>query len=198
LRAALIENGVRILTEGDPDKLSLREVARAAGVSATAVYHHFPDKQALLAALAHEGLARLAAAQHAASDAAGGGKAGFAATGRAYVNFALENPALFRLINNTQAPPMGSPREDLPDAMAFLLANAAALAPEGAPPLAAQVVAIQGWALAHGLSVLMLEGHVPKSQQLIEMVLNPNVLGDNAASDLPKRPKARTTKKQSK
>jgi AcrR family transcriptional regulator len=177
LRKALIENGVRLVTEGDAEKLSLREVARMAGVSATAVYHHFPDKQALLSALAQEGLARLATAQYRASEQAGGGKAGFAATGRAYVNFALENPALFKLIGSTHAPPLDK-ADDLPDPMAFLLANATALAPPGAPPIAAQAIAIQGWALAHGLALLMLEGHVPTDQKLIELVLNPNTFSD--------------------
>jgi AcrR family transcriptional regulator len=98
LRAALIEQGMALLAQRDADSLSLREVARAAGVSATSVYRHFPDKEALFTALAMEGLAQLGAAQKAAGQAAGGGKQAFAATGRAYVRFALANPALFRLI----------------------------------------------------------------------------------------------------
>jgi AcrR family transcriptional regulator len=97
LRAALIQEGLRLLEERRGDDVGLREVARAAGVSATAVYRHFPDKAALLRALSSEGLARLAEAQRRAFSGAGGGKAGFLATGRAYVAFALANPALFRL-----------------------------------------------------------------------------------------------------
>ena len=65
LRSALVEAGLRLLEARTADDLSLREVARAVGVSATAVYRHFPDKGALMAALAGEGLARLAEAQHA-------------------------------------------------------------------------------------------------------------------------------------
>ncbi|NVN11818.1 helix-turn-helix domain-containing protein, partial [Nguyenibacter vanlangensis] len=71
LRAALIEAGLRLLADRAVDALSLREIARAVGVSATAVYRHFPDKDALLRTLAGEGLNRLARAQRAASDAAG-------------------------------------------------------------------------------------------------------------------------------
>ena len=56
LRAALIEAGMALLAARALDDLSLREVARAVGVSATAVYRHFPDKGALMAALAAEGL----------------------------------------------------------------------------------------------------------------------------------------------
>ena len=103
LRAALIEAGLAMLAERDAEGVSLREMARSVGVSATAVYRHFPDKTALMAALAREGLDRLAAAQHAASDHVGGGAAGFAATGQAYVRFALANPALFRLIFTSSA-----------------------------------------------------------------------------------------------
>ncbi|NVN31613.1 helix-turn-helix transcriptional regulator, partial [Endobacter medicaginis] len=77
LRRVLMAEGMRLLAERDAESLSLREVARAAGVSATSIYRHFPDKGALMAALAREGLARLALAQRAASEAAGGGEAGF-------------------------------------------------------------------------------------------------------------------------
>ncbi|MBK8273457.1 MAG: TetR/AcrR family transcriptional regulator [Sphingomonadales bacterium] len=98
LRAALISEGLRLLAIGDVDQLSLRQIARNVGVSPTAVYRHFPDKQALLTALAMEGGAQLARRQKKAQTAAGGGRAGFDETGRVYVRFALENPALFRLM----------------------------------------------------------------------------------------------------
>jgi AcrR family transcriptional regulator len=88
-----------MLAERDVEGLSLREMARMVGVSATAVYRHFPDKTAL----AREGLNRLTAAQHAAADGAGGGVRGFATTGQAYVRFALANPAVFRLIFTSSA-----------------------------------------------------------------------------------------------
>ncbi len=48
LRSALVEEGLRLLAASDAEHLSLREIARNAGVSATAVYRHFPDKEALL------------------------------------------------------------------------------------------------------------------------------------------------------
>jgi AcrR family transcriptional regulator len=175
LRAALIEAGLALLEARAADDLGLREVARAVGVSPTAIYRHFPDKRALMAALAAEGLARLAAAQHAASEAAGGGVAGFSATGAAYVRFALANPALFRLIfaNAASADLLKDGPED--DAMAFLRANAAALA-EGVGG-DAQVVALQAWAIAHGLAMLMLDGQVPVEDALIDRVVDAGVIG---------------------
>jgi AcrR family transcriptional regulator len=170
LRRALIDAGLELLERGPADQLSLREVARAVGVSATAVYRHFPDKGALLDALAAEGLGRLAEAQHAAAEAAGGGEAGFAATGVAYVRFALANPALFRLtFSATAARGILDTPEHVPDALAFLRANAAALAERTGAP--AKVVAVHAWALAHGLAVLMLEGQVAAEDGLVEAVL---------------------------
>jgi AcrR family transcriptional regulator len=174
LRAALIAAGLRLLKSTEADKLSLREVARSVGVSATAVYHHFPDKNALRAALAQAGLDRLAADQHAAAEAAGGGADGFAATGRAYVRFAIGNPSLFRMIF-ASAPPDCEPGEEtrsLPDAMAFLRANAASLTPPGSSEEIIGAVALQAWAIAHGLAMLMLDGQVPADDALIEAVVN--------------------------
>jgi len=160
LRAALIDEGLRLLTLRDADAMSLREVARGVGVSATSVYRHFPDKDALMTALALEGLKMLGKAQRHASEAAGGGEAGFAATGRAYVRFALANPALFRLLFTTPAL-----RRDLsPDILeseagALLLANAARMAGDGGDET--QVRAVQAWSLVHGLAMLMLDGQIP-------------------------------------
>ena len=171
LRAALVDAGLALLADRNADDLSLRELARAVGVSATAVYRHFPDKHALMSALAAEGLRQLSLAQHSASDAAGGGPAGFNATGRAYVRFALANPALFRLIfsHPSRAGLLSPDSGDVPDAMAFLRANAAALAPPGADPRA---VALHGWSVAHGLAMLMLDGQIPADESTIDAVVN--------------------------
>ena len=86
------------MEDAGADALSLREVARAAGVSPTAVYRHFPDKRALMVAIAEAGVKRLARAQEDAANAATDLRCAFQATGRAYVLFALDNPELFRLI----------------------------------------------------------------------------------------------------
>jgi AcrR family transcriptional regulator len=172
LRAALLEAGLTLLAERTADALSLREVARAVGVSATAVYRHFPDKAALMHALAQEGLRRLAEAQRAAAAAAGGGAAGFSATGRAYVRFALANPALFRLIFASPGAPtmaQGGPH----DAATFLHDNAAAQLPPGADERAVGIVALQAWSLVHGLAMLMLDGQIEAEDALIDRVLPP-------------------------
>jgi AcrR family transcriptional regulator len=106
LRSALVEAGMEALKTTAIADLSLRQLARDVGVSATAVYRHFPDKQALMRALASEGIEQLGQFQQAAADGAANSADAFAATGRAYVRFALAHPALFRLMFS-QCEPIG-------------------------------------------------------------------------------------------
>ena len=173
LRGALIASGLKALETCGEAELSLRGLAREAGVSATAVYRHFPDKRALLAALADEGVARLGAAQQAALSEAGGGAAGFAATGRAYVRFALAEPALFRLAF-THGQFVGNPLDG--DDLASRLLRENALALTGGDPGRAATVALQAWASAHGLAMLILDGRLPPDDGLIDAVLDTRTL----------------------
>lgn len=93
LKKALTEAGVTILAEEGIKNLSLREAARRAGVSHTAPYRHFEDKDALLAAIAEEGFNRLilkleeGIAKHPTNPLQR-----HYAIGEAYVQFAIENP----------------------------------------------------------------------------------------------------------
>ena len=170
LRSALVFEGLRLLAAQDADTLSLREVARAVGVSATSVYRHFPDKTALLTALAAQGLAQLGAEQTAAAEAAGGGEAGFLATGRAYVRFARANPALFRLIFAT---PILNAAQDVDpaesDANRILQANAVdAAARDGTE---ARIHALRSWGLVHGIAMLALDGQIEIDDAMIDRVI---------------------------
>ena len=124
-----------------------------------------------MTALAREGLDRLAAAQRTASEAVGDGQAGFAATGRAYVRFALANPALFRLIFTSSAAVQVSGDND---ASRLLRANAAAELPAGAGAEAIETEALGAWALVHGLAMLMLDGQVPADEQIIDRLVPMN------------------------
>jgi len=184
LRSALVEEGLALLASRDADDLSLREVARRVGVSATAVYRHFPDKAALMAALAATGLEMLGKAQHAAFDSAGGGVAGFNATGVVYVRFALENTALFRLIF-AMPPRRGicDPTDMPDDAMRFLMANAQALAPSEIDP---RIFALQSWSIAHGLAMLLIDGQLEIEDDVIERVIVGHAKPVVEAADLAK------------
>ena len=157
-----------LLVTRTADDLSLREVARDVGVSATAVYRHFPDKAALMGALAMAGLEMLGKAQHAAFEAAGGGTAGFNATGAAYIRFALKDTALFRLIFANPLKTDAVECADVTvDAMRFLMTNAEALAPAGMEP---RIFALQSWSIAHGLAMLMIDGQVHVEDATIDEV----------------------------
>jgi AcrR family transcriptional regulator len=99
LRAALLEQAERTVRERGVSHLSLRELAREVGVSHAAPRRHFPDRQALLDALAQAGFARLGAALRAASDGTGGDfPTRLQATATAYIRFATANPALLELM----------------------------------------------------------------------------------------------------
>ncbi len=174
LRAALVEKGMELLEKGDAETLSLREVAREVGVSAPAVYRHFPQKSALLAALAAEGLERLGAAQMGAAKAAGYGAEGFNASGRAYVRFALAHPALFRLTMSYT--PMVDhfvlSDDQVSSPMRLLRETVAALAPIGTDPALLRAVAIRAWSQVHGLVMLMLDGQIAPDDQVIDAVID--------------------------
>lgn len=167
LRVALLAAGLRALEDTDIADISLRGLAREVGVSATAVYRHFPDKRALMEAMAQEGLARLGEMQkQAAQDAT---DQPFAATGRAYVRFALANPGLFRLVfTHCDMRTKGLPEGNL--AADMLLANAAGVT--GGDAIAARRFAVQAWSLVHGLAMLMLDGQLPADDALIDQVID--------------------------
>ena len=171
LRAALIAEGLRLLTIGDVEHLSLREIARNVGVSPTAVYRHFPDKQALLAALAMEGGSQLARRQRDAQAAAGGGRAGFDETGRVYVRFALENPALFRLMTAQSRDGKDACPGEERGGLGLLRRNIAALAAPGTSEEIQRADFVRSWAIVHGLAMLMLDGQVPHEEKLIDLVV---------------------------
>jgi len=98
LRAALLAASRELIAERGPEAFTLREVARRAGVSHTAPYRHFKDRAALLDAVAAEGFAAHRDASRQAAEAHHDAWDRLRAGGRAYVRFARENPAAFRVM----------------------------------------------------------------------------------------------------
>ena len=158
LRTTLLAVADQLIDEGDAGALSLREVARRAGVSAPAAYRHFRDKQDLLAALAQKGFEdfgrTLTAAIGAADDP-------LAAMGQAYVRFAVARPGRFRLMYG----PVIAERERFPELKAAWMAASeamrAALLAKSPPPPDAAVASLKLWCMVHGLSQLILDGMLP-------------------------------------
>jgi AcrR family transcriptional regulator len=179
LREALIDAGMDLLAERSVDELSLREIARRVGVSATAVYRHFPDKQALVFAMCKRGAEALGEAQVNAMEAAGGGTAGFDATGQAYIRFALDNPALFRMMMTTRpsAEYLEMDISVVNHAMQLLRENVAKMLPEGSSEAARQMAAIHAWSLVHGMAMLMLDGQIPADEAIIRSISRKELVG---------------------
>ncbi|MEP4037394.1 TetR/AcrR family transcriptional regulator [Pseudophaeobacter sp.] len=170
LREALIAAGFKALAERASDDFSMREVARKVGVSATSVYRHFPDKKAFVEALCSEGSQLLAEAQRKAMAAKGGGQDGFDASGLSYVQFALENPALFRLMSIAFPAEASLGGSDDP-AMQELLTNVTTLMPRGSTARQREIRALHAWSVVHGIAMLVLTGRIPNDDELISAII---------------------------
>jgi AcrR family transcriptional regulator len=160
LRDALVRAARTILEKEGLAALSLRGVARAAGVSPAAPYHHFPDKQALLDAVAAQGFDALTAAMDTRMAKETDPHARLDASGIGYVAFAVENPALFRLMFGGAERELSAnaPLIEARDrAYGVLQAAVAKTSSDGA---ANPLVCLRLWALVHGIATLILEGCV--------------------------------------
>ncbi|MBW8759338.1 MAG: TetR/AcrR family transcriptional regulator [Burkholderiales bacterium] len=155
LRAALLAAAAGWLDEHGEQGLTLRELARAAGVSHAAPYHHFAGREELLAGVAERAFDRLA---DTLAVAAGAPEAAHALLdiGEAYVHEALAHPAQFRLMfgpllaRKAEHPGLQRAAER---AFVVLLEAATRFAPERGLE-----IALAGWSLSHGAANLAIDG----------------------------------------
>jgi AcrR family transcriptional regulator len=179
LRAALIEAGLAIVERGGVQALSLRAVARQAAVSHSAPYHHFAGKSELLAAVAAAGFDRLVQTIDQVASAATPRSQldGLRAIGSGYVQFALANPGVFRLMFRPELTrPAEHPMLVEAEARAFdkLLTTIVACQAAGElPGRDPRPLAAACWSTVHGLAVL----HV-------EQVLDETPLGEMSIAEL--------------
>lgn len=176
LRAALVDGAMQLLEDRSAAELSLRAVARLAGVSPNAPYRHFESKDALLAAVAEEGFKRLASVTAASK---GPPRKRLAQMGVTYVRFATENPRLYGLM-------FGPVLRDwdrfeglvaAADASFAVLVDAVAKV-TGAGPKSVSREAMLAWSAVHGYAMLAIDGHLdacrpgerPKPEQLARIV----------------------------
>jgi AcrR family transcriptional regulator len=164
LRERILRASIDLIEQQGLAALSLREVARRAGVSHQAPYHHFQDREAILAALAEEGFRmlgdRIEGSTQGKDDRAP--LARLTACGRAYVDFACAQPAYFRimfrpeLVDLTQCPTALAEGDRT---FGLLRARIHALALAGFPAVPSEEpwVAL-AWSVAHGLACLILDG----------------------------------------
>ena len=151
LRAALLTTAMDLLERGEP--FSIRAVAREAGVSPTAPYRHFPDREALESALAAQGLRDLKADLTRGRDLPNNVDE-LAEFGVAYVEFALRRPALFRLMFGNECDDENDERVRAATEVHELLATAITRVLPQPNPLD---LALGGWGLVHGMACLYLD-----------------------------------------
>lgn len=171
LHTRLVDEAMRMLAVAG-EEVTLRAVARAAGVSAMAPYRHFADKAALLHAVKQEGFARLQDLLRSADAAETDGEA-LIHQGLAYLHFAFDNPALFRLMFSS--PVLGTyvPKATDDTAYGVLARRVARIA----PPAKATTATTAAWSVVHGLTTLMLDGRLPRDEAHARAVLTLFVAG---------------------
>jgi AcrR family transcriptional regulator len=155
LRRALVDAAARILEREGPSALSLRAVAREAGVSPAAPYHHFKDKGDLLDAVAHVGWEALDLALTDAKEQSKDLRELMTELGVAYVRFAQLRPALYRVMYDCSRD-----KDSLPEGMQDKEGGAYCtvrdtfrkVAGPEAPDLDIELATIAAWCAAHGLA----------------------------------------------
>ena len=162
LRKALVDAALGILKEEGIQLLSLRGVARRAGVSPTAPYSHFKDKTCLLAAVARKGYLAMGKSMELEAMGTITAKERMLGMARGYVKFAIGEKELFQLMFGNEIGPFDR-FPDLEKAAATcqdLLVNGGggALFVDEEPLAIQPVEALAAWSLVHGLATLLIDG----------------------------------------
>jgi AcrR family transcriptional regulator len=164
LREALLTASLKLIEAEGLSAVSLRRVAREAGVSPGAPYHHFKDRAAVLAALAAQGFRMLADDLAAATSDTTDPVERLGALIRAYLGFARRQPAYYRLmfrpeLSEARLDPEAKEAEHA--AEACLESTVTALVESGRIPSAqAKPLTVLIWSLGHGLASLWLDDHL--------------------------------------
>jgi AcrR family transcriptional regulator len=154
LHTALVRAAMELLEESGEAELSLRAVARRAGVSPAAPYRHYADREALVSAVAAVGYRELAE-RLAAAHPAPSTPDQLASVAIAYVQFALERPALFRIMFGE---PCDRDNDERVAATAAVSLYVRSIVERTFPQADAEALATAVWALVHGFAFLYLDG----------------------------------------
>jgi AcrR family transcriptional regulator len=179
LRSALVEAGIALLEQGNNADFSLREAARAVGVTVNASYRHFSTKDELMCAIAAEGFRRFSLALLKGAGTGKDARKRLLGSGRAYVQFARQHPALFRLMFSRFS--AGQKGEELSEAaqLAYhpLKSAMATLLQQDINSSAVALASIRAWSAAHGLAFLILDGQISDPPGGIDALID-TVLSD--------------------
>jgi len=161
LKTELVAQGIAQLEEHGLAALSLRKVAKRAGVSQAAPYSHFKDKRSLLAAVANEGYQRLN--QRIAEETEQDPDSPTTGLGRGYVLFALENPALFHLMFSSEVSELidaGDLDDSASECYRLLTDGIKKQHIHSSHNKDNKFEAAVAWSLVHGLANLLLEKRI--------------------------------------
>ena len=169
LSRALVDAARRILESEGPAALTLRGVAREAGVSPAAPYHHFKDKCELIEAVAHQGWEALGEAISEARRNAASHRQALSDIGVAYVRFARANPALYRIMYDSTRDQAAMPEHAKRADSGYGQVEEAIIEAGGNPRdrLELEVATVATWCAAHGVAEMMgLEQFEPLKQAM--------------------------------
>lgn len=166
LKNALRAAASTLIAERGVDRVSLREISQAAGVSHTAAYRHYADKQALLAALAEDGFRQLADInRQAIASTPGGPVQQLMACGRAYVRFGVQRPHVLQLMFSqaipdwSAFPSLQQASEELAQTLAGVVAAGQGV--DAMQPAPLGEMTLTAWSLVHGLTLLLVGRRIP-------------------------------------
>lgn len=164
LRRALLEEALRTIQAEGVEHLTVRTIGQRLGVSRTALYRHFSDKQQLLAVVGREGFRMLRLALTTAWERHGRSRAGFEAMSIAYVSFAVAHPSHYRVMFGRFVESCSKDAEFVQEATAafqvlvdsLVEQQKAALIRKDDPLLLARFI----WSVVHGISMLVIDGQL--------------------------------------
>ncbi|WP_405188038.1 TetR/AcrR family transcriptional regulator [Streptomyces anulatus] len=158
LRRVILDAALDVIATNGPGSLSLRDLARRAGVSHAAPAHHFKDRTGLLTAVAAEGYALFADALAGAPD--------LRERGVAYVRFAATHPAHFQVmfqpdLHRTDDPDLLAARARATEALRAGVADL----PQAGRGEDDRLAGVAAWSLAHGFATLLLSGNLSDAME---------------------------------
>jgi AcrR family transcriptional regulator len=169
LRRALLDEALRTIQTQGVEHLTLRTVGERLGVSRSALYRHFADKEALLATVGKEGFRTLRQALADAWDRNGRGRIGFEAMGRAYVQFAVAHPSHYRVMFGGFIYSAAKDDQFVAEAKAaFQVLVDALVEQQNAGDIRRDdpvQMARFAWAVVHGTAMLVIDGQVPEADE---------------------------------
>jgi AcrR family transcriptional regulator len=185
LRATLLEVAAGIIAEDGVDRVTMRALSQQAGVSRAAPYRHFPDKTALLCDVAAAGFnklekqLRIAADKHSGADAV----SRLEGMAMAYVDFAVDNPAYYRLMFGREDLVRSTTPELRINAQAAFKVLQKAIGEWqplgiGAKEGGAVPLTYVLWATVHGLAMLLIDRQIQHGEK--ELGIHPLLAGENA------------------